>query len=440
MAIQPAFLPSELARESPSEDAQLSADLNIKELQLESRHPPNNDPIIGSLTKNLLDRVQSRTFLGNVIRGISIDHGVGQPGGASPSESIGRIRAAISSDLLTYSSDVYPYDGFDNPDRFTEPLQEIEDLARYGSPQDPRVEELTTHLIIERVSTSIAERYALVELIMQTLRHRFDEDVQWLDIACGLMHGAHQIVRKDELPFTPLKVVQKMDRRGEGYSNVVDTDIMRAANNLLLDTPSTPSGVVCTDRQKIYHNNRGVYGYDILQYARASLRPQVELMNPTFMAHYEELHREKSPLVDFFRADMTEPADLAAFENRFGGRKYHFISLIMVMQQLKEHEQLQVMEWSKKHLAPGGVIIRAGFEWGHGEKIKDVKQYQHWHQAGRYTVHLYDSLRPDRYSEIFRAENSRISSVAPGSGDILIAKDRIVSVPEALMMAASPRF
>ncbi len=398
-----------------------------EEVQYQSKHPPGEDPVTGAFYSRLLEEPLSSPLSVAIEEMIDL-HIKREDGMIMPSVWANNVRASIFTFLMTKTEQThiakkFSFNGLDDPKAWDKHFREVNEALgnTYSSwPTDRATDALNSNLLINNVQTTISDRNGPLELVMQSLRERFPDGIDWLEEGCGIMLGAQQMLLKDRYPFN----FNSVGLLGDNFERK-NARLTHKANRLVKRS-SLLNNVVCVDLVPVYHNGRAANsshasiapGYDpsAVEWARGSLRPS-EYSNPSFMKKFNGLLVEKSPKITFTRADLSDEVGAEKFEDRHPGKKFDVISFLTVLHQMSGHKRHMMMERGKSLLKPGGIMVIQDFGYLPPARrplpISSLQMYRHWHSPGRYRTFVYDSDHQiPGLQEAFRSKDSRCKDLA----------------------------
>jgi len=169
------------------------------------------------------------------------------------------------------------------------------------------------------------------------------------------------------------------------------------------------------------------------RWARASLRPVSESRNPEFMDRFNLLAEARPDKVEFTRANFSSPRDIQRFMEKYKGKKFPFLTIIMAAHQFSRNEFKTMDKATDEMVDEIGAkyLFDAAY---YNPLTKGLQYYQDWHTVpGRFRAFIKDKTDPEgyRWRKAFDSYDSRcgILSVA---GCEMVLGGRVTPTAEVL--------
>ena len=424
-------------------------DLLREEALRQSAKPPGGDPVIASLATAFLEEPEDSRFM-QLVRA-TVDDRFERRDPARPkqesarerrkneqaisplkfnasgiSEMFGMFRATASEFAMHAAPGEFSYEGFEQPSRWRQVFSELAEAVLDPNRDDTAAVQAEINLKGKKVQTTIPERYSVPELIAQTVRERFPDGVDWLDVGSGIMEGARQIVYKDKYPMVFTKVSEHTSTTPEDTDQDKVDELTIKANRLLA-LPSLVNRFVCVDIQSVYQQSENRYDPGAVEWAKASLRPS-EYMDKGFMMKFNGLLEEEPDNIFFLQTDLLQESMRDTFLNAAPARSYDIISFVTMLHQLPIVSRLRMMHQAISMLKPNGLIIAQDFAYcakpyaGHPISPSGLRMYSDWFRTPyRYNTFVYDAAHQEKgFQMAFQSHDSRCRQIALGAGSLMV--------------------
>jgi hypothetical protein len=379
---------------------------------------PGKDPIFSAFAEAVCEEIEANTAFGLVVNEVALFYQHHDPKNAGTSEKVGRIRAAVCTDLQQQG--IFPSEAFANPYYWRDQLRAIGYIMTHSDVDEARNERLSLNMLTRSVQTNIRNRYLPFELMTQTVAERFPDGASWLDIGCAIQQGTKGVHLKQSYPFAEHMVAPRPRRP---YKR--EPGVLTAITNELVARPSVIREVVGMDL---------IDGNDpeTIAWSRGSLRPQSELMNPAFIDEFDALAQVELSSDDsfrFIRADASTLEGAREFDDQCPGKQFDFISIIACGHQMSRTEFEQTMTFARSRCSPRGVIFLEDFAY---QRRGSLRFYKEWHVPYRFRSYIDDG---GGIQEFARNADSRCQELQLGIGRIAVGK-QVLGMEDAIVRAS----
>ena len=411
MEFLPDLLDTQVMNEATNE-ARVNA--FTREMLRQRDRPPGGDEIIQAFWSGALKEFEDGGQFARLIHEFVLFRNVqlqSETDGMSPSEAAGAFRAAIQADLTLYVDDFPANPDYLRSDHWQEIFRHVpEVLDDTSDTNNPRQEALSYRLAFMNVQTTVPSRYALPEIVMQAVKNRFPEGITWWDIGSGAVLGPRQLVFKDKYPFENVNA-----------GDITATKLANAA----LAAKSVLRHCVAIDLLP--------YDSNTVLNARASLRPQKEILNEAFINRFDGLAKEPLKNIQTVDCDISNPQEVARLDSHTGSERPQVVTLITAAHQMNKEGVLQpALKNIQQRLDENGIIILQDFVHLSRDREKRLAFYQRWHQPGRYRTLVFDAANPERqWQTLITSEDSRALQIRFASGKLAL-EGATVTLPELL--------
>ncbi len=410
-------------------------DLN-REFKHQAKVWRDNEPVTSAFWGATLEAAQTGP-IAESLQEVTTTHAIKNPDATAPFIA-GIIRTAYRA-YLEESDPDFDIQTLTTKESWKAPLGQVavalhEEAEGRG---DQHSANLITNLWTGRVQTTIPQRYATDELILQVTRERFPYGVHALDIGSGI--GLGPLAMMDEQARKRLRF-QQVYNPAQPFCDPERRRQPLEITNSLLARPSILNSYVCVDIATVYHEARSAYENGIIAWSKASRRPS-EAKDDLI----DTLTNNKPDNVCFRQANLANAKEFTKFEDWLDGRKIDFITWNTTAHQMKPDERAAMFYNLKSILSPVGIIKLKDFATLQRRRsllpqdITDIRMLQRWHMPLSFRDFIYDSALPQRMrgmEHAFSFNDSRCEELTIALAHIAINGEP-VPIHEAIRLAAA---
>lgn len=409
----------------------------VKEFRHQAKIFHESEPVTGAFWEAMSEAAQAGPIAEN-IEEVARIKAIKNPDVTAPYIA-GIVRTAYRA-YLEESDPNFDIQSLTTKESWRQPLGQIalalnEEKAGRG---DLYTRNLHTNLWTRQVQTTIPERYAFAELLLQVTRERFPNGVNALDIGTGIMLGPLAMMDNEarkrlrfKQAINPGQLLWASDRRRSSLEYV----------NTLLAKPSILNSYVCVDTAPIYHESRQAYDQGIIAWSKASRRPS-EANDPLI----DRLTSNKPDNVRFYQANLAKAEDFVEFKKRLDAKTFDVITRITTDHQMNPGERAAMDFNLRSILSPNGLSLIVDFaslqrrrSLLQPQDITDLRMLMQWHRPLSFRGFINDQVAPKgRKRGLEHAasfNDSRCKELTLGLAHIAINGER-VPLSEAIRLAA----